>query len=88
MEQTLTIIKQGDIFQKIIEDVSAASQNDFEENGVQPQTLKELQQVSVICLCLSFLASSRSTRQSMILRSGACRTPRHSPGISSALISE
>lgn len=36
---------QGDIFQKIIEDVVAASQNDFEENGVQPQTLNELQQV-------------------------------------------
>lgn len=34
----------GDIFLKIIEEVASASQTDFEENGVNQQTLLELQQ--------------------------------------------
>ncbi|THY28715.1 TFIIA-domain-containing protein, partial [Aureobasidium pullulans] len=36
---------QGEIYEKIIQEVISASQNDFEENGVQQQTLMELQQV-------------------------------------------
>lgn len=36
---------QGEIYEKIIQEVINASQNDFEENGVQQQTLVELQQV-------------------------------------------
>lgn len=36
---------QGEIYEKIIQEVINASQNDFEENGVQQQTLMELQQV-------------------------------------------
>ncbi|KEQ79366.1 hypothetical protein M438DRAFT_328121 [Aureobasidium pullulans EXF-150] len=35
----------GEIYEKIIQEVISASQNDFEENGVQQQTLMELQQV-------------------------------------------
>ncbi|KAH0356491.1 transcription factor IIA, alpha/beta subunit, partial [Aureobasidium melanogenum] len=34
----------GEIYEKIIQEVINASQNDFEENGVQQQTLVELQQ--------------------------------------------
>ncbi|KAL2035226.1 MAG: Uncharacterized protein AUREO_000420 [Aureobasidium pullulans] len=34
----------GEIYEKIIQEVISASQNDFEENGVQQQTLMELQQ--------------------------------------------
>jgi len=37
---------QGDVFQKIIDEIVQASQADFEENGVNQQTLVELQQVS------------------------------------------
>ena len=53
---------QGDIFQKIIEDVCAASKNDFEENGVEPQALNELQQVGHILL-LSSSTTSRDDRR-------------------------
>jgi hypothetical protein len=50
---------QGEIYEKIIQEVINASQNDFEENGVQQQTLMELQQVGhffsfslhITCLC-------------------------------------
>jgi len=40
MSNTIT----GEIYEKIIQEVINASQNDFEENGVQQQTLMELQQ--------------------------------------------
>ncbi|KAG9653948.1 transcription factor IIA, alpha/beta subunit, partial [Aureobasidium melanogenum] len=40
MSNTIT----GEIYEKIIQEVINASQNDFEENGVQQQTLVELQQ--------------------------------------------
>jgi hypothetical protein len=43
---TLTLLVQGDVYQKIIEEVVAASTNDFEESGVGQATLNELQQVS------------------------------------------
>jgi hypothetical protein len=43
---------QGEIYEKIIQEVINASQNDFEENGVQQQTLMELQQVGHCFLCL------------------------------------
>jgi hypothetical protein len=53
---------QGEIYEKIIQEVINASQNDFEENGVQQQTLMELQQVGHVSflsalylpLCLCF----------------------------------
>ncbi|GAB7341694.1 hypothetical protein MBLNU457_g0035t2 [Dothideomycetes sp. NU457] len=38
------MLVQGDVFQKIIEEIVQASQADFEENGVNQQTLIELQQ--------------------------------------------
>lgn len=38
---------QGDVYLKIIEEVVAASANDFEESGVGQTTLNELQQVSL-----------------------------------------
>lgn len=37
---------------KVIEEVVGASQNDFEENGVQQQTLSELQQVGPLLLLM------------------------------------
>lgn len=39
-------VYQGDVYQKIIEEVVQASMNDFEESGVGQGTLNELQQVS------------------------------------------
>ena len=38
--------KQGDVYEKIIQEVVDASKNDFEESGVGQGTLNELQQVS------------------------------------------
>lgn len=40
---------------KVIEEVVGASQNDFEENGVQQQTLSELQQVGSLLLLITNL---------------------------------
>ena len=59
MNWMLTSKLQGEIFEKIIQDVINASQNDFEENGVQQQVLTELQQVGpflTFChfTCLAF----------------------------------
>ena len=39
--------RQGDVYQKIIEEVVHASSNDFEESGVMGSTLQELQQVRI-----------------------------------------
>lgn len=44
-QRTVLTRLQGEIYEKIIQEVINASQNDFEENGVQQQTLVELQQV-------------------------------------------
>lgn len=38
--------EQGDVYEKIIQEVVDASKNDFEESGVGQGTLNELQQVS------------------------------------------
>jgi hypothetical protein len=38
--------EQGDVYEKIIQEVVDASKNDFEESGVGQATLNELQQVS------------------------------------------
>lgn len=48
------MLTQGDVFQKIIDEIVQASQADFEENGVNQQTLVELQQVSWHFPSLSF----------------------------------
>ena len=44
--------RQGDVYQKIIEDVCLAAKVDFEEFGVSGQTLTELQQVGDPSPCL------------------------------------
>lgn len=36
---------QGDVYAKIIEEVIESSRTDFEEHGISPTTLQELQQV-------------------------------------------
>jgi hypothetical protein len=36
---------QGNVYQQIIDNVIKASQNDFEESGVDPSTLEEMKQV-------------------------------------------
>jgi len=55
---------QGDVFQKIIDEIVQASQADFEENGVNQQTLVELQQVS--CLLLSPTTAQRPSSATVI----------------------
>lgn len=56
---------QGEIYEKIIQEVINASQNDFEENGVQQQTLMELQQVGLVfisfCTLPVFIPWSQTT---------------------------
>ena len=50
--------EQGDVYEKIIQEVVDASKNDFEESGVGQGTLNELQLVSnhsPSCLLLSYL---------------------------------
>jgi len=49
MQLTLESV-QGEIYQKVMDEVINQSQNDFEENGVNQQTLMELRQVGHVHL--------------------------------------
>ena len=51
-------LRQGDVYQKIIEEVVLASTNDFEESGVGQTTLNELRQVG---RCPSHIRQQNST---------------------------
>jgi hypothetical protein len=66
--------EQGDVYEKIIQEVVDASKNDFEESGVGQGTLNELQQVSnhsPSCLFLFHLEPASCTQDSSI---GDCKT--------------
>jgi hypothetical protein len=64
-ERPVLTCLQGEIYEKIIQEVINASQNDFEENGVQQQTLMELQQVGLVffsfCTLPVFISWSQTT---------------------------
>jgi len=51
--------EQGDVYEKIIQEVVDASKNDFEESGVGQGTLNELQQVSDDTFIIPFASPRR-----------------------------
>ncbi|KAL2350376.1 hypothetical protein BJ546DRAFT_444247 [Cryomyces antarcticus] len=72
----------GGVYQKIIQEVIAQSQNDFEESGVDQGTLSQLQDVRIFPICLPTgrmfvhidVDDETFSLRFSILRSSSCRS--------------